>query len=226
MAEPGKKKTALAIDENRISFALLFLLIAIGASYGLWQIVQPLMVQSAQQEDQVSRRQLADDFSNDRQYEEAVLLYEEILGDDPLNGYVTAKLALTYENMMRNLSGKERKIYDETENSIDLPSDELEQLDKDINVHLLKAIDQYAKLKDHLRFRAWGTGRQILLYAIKAERDDDEQYAQKAIRIARDSLEGNYGWPRIFSSQEAQYLMKYPEFRKLSEMYPPPPRIF
>lgn len=226
---PSANKPTFGIDENRLSFGILILLIVAGVGYGLWQVVEPL-IESREVNTEVSRRKIADKHYSDKEYVDSAELYREILNEDPWNGFVIAKLGLAHDQMVERLvieadamisrAEPQETTTENDDTGDDVPVEPIDeallgQLESQIDHHLTQATTEFEKLRDHARFRSWGNWRTIRLYVLKAKRDEDNAWADKAIEATRESLEGGYTWNRMFRSGEIAWLRNFPEYRKL-----------
>lgn len=220
---PVATKPKFGIDENRLSFGILILLILAGVGYGLWQVVEPLI--ETRVEEEGSRRTIADQHYTDKEFLESAELYQEILDEDPWNGYIIAKLGLAHERVMDKLINDAAGVRRRTDGKADkapavvLTAAQKQDLENRIESHLVKAAAEFEKLEDHARFRSWGTWRLIRVYAIQAKRKDDDAYATKAIEATRKALKGDYAYGRMFQANEVAVLRNYPEYNDLLKKY-------
>ena len=203
-------KTTFGLNEDRISFGILILLIIAGIGYGVWLMLKPWL-DGAQVSDPLSRRQVADQFSASGEYPEAVDVYKKMLADDPWNGLANAKLAVIYRRMLEedlkqleNLPAAETSIREE-------------QLESQIEQHLDASAEQLELLTRHDRFRRLAFRALIDLYCSEAKRKDDREYVAKAIETVRSALSAGFKWDLILETEQIAYLSQYPEFENSPE---------
>ncbi len=176
-----------SIDENRLSFGLLILLILGGLGYGLWSMLSPLISMNGSGSQAVSLRQVADDHFKHERYNDAINSYREMVLEDPNNGYAISRIAAISRYQWKN---NWKKINELAESDADSP--EVNSLKDDSSQRFEFTVSQYTRLLDFARYRCIAYLNLACLHSEQFVNTGNEEESELAIATIEEMLSQKY----------------------------------
>ena len=213
IVDPKSEKSGFSlssIDEHRLSIGLLILVLLVGAGYGIWTLMVPLLPESAVAKT-VSRKEQALAYCKDRDWNNAIPLYREMLKDDPENGYATQRLALIRETQLFANWREIRKI----NKSEDSAGPSVEILDDEAELFEF-SIQRWRELRDNTRYRRLAYERIASLHAYRSSQIDAPEEIDRAVKALKEMLDkGLVTSKGIENSDPFLDLQDHPNFQRL-----------
>jgi len=155
-----------------------------GIGYGLWMIASPLLPDVIAAEATESRNQIGDVHLKNGEWLNALSVYNEILEDDPDNGYVIWKIALSWQNQLWEKWGELAKFREAN------PGAEFsEQILADESHLFEQATKFWAQLLDNARYRQRAYERLAIFHSLRSQRINAPKEIDKAIAVLEEMLE-------------------------------------
>ena len=211
-SSPEKRGFSLfSIDEHRLSLGLLALTLLAGAGYGIWLVLSPFLPNSIAAEVTESRNQIADTHYRNKDWTSAISVYNEMLEDDPDNGFVLLKTSTAWANRLAvkwDEITKLREANPDAEFSEEFLADELRIFEQ--------TTKSWTKLTDSARYRRQAFERIASLHSLRSQRMNDPDELDKAIAVLQEMFENDCTTLRgIKDTQSLRPLRSYKRFSNL-----------
>lgn len=202
----------LSIDESRLAYGLLTLLITGAIGYGVWTGVSWAIGSDSAPSNPIPLRRVADEQFKFEKYTDAAATYAQIFEADPNNGFAAWRVAAIEKYYWRNAWKEIRKL-----ESQEVPDElEIESLQKFASNKFDRAIFYYRKLLDFARYRA---NAYLSLGSMHSEcflNTGDAEQVELSVDIINEMLEeklySQYGLDEIGALAG---IRKHPEYSRL-----------
>lgn len=163
------------------------------------------------QDSTASRRAEGDQLFKDGRWSKALLVYREMLVDDPDNGLALRKIANTVENQWRKTwhdFGKSNEASNQPNNSGPDPVLENKQFEISVN--------SWKRLLDNARYRRTAYERLARVHAFRFGQVGDDEDQEKAIGFLTEMLDKRMTTKDpIYRIPDFRFLRKHPSYREL-----------
>ncbi|QEG20736.1 hypothetical protein [Mariniblastus fucicola] len=173
-----------SIDEHRLSSGLLALLLLGGLGYLIWLVVAPFLPASVATPITESRNQIADSHFEDSDWDKAVSVYNQMLKDDPDNGFVILKIAKARHNELLEKWKECEKVSDVSS----VENEAMETILAEEEVLFNQVILAWSRLFDNARYRRRCYERVACLHSMRFAKLKYEDESEKAIAALEEML--------------------------------------
>jgi len=210
-AETNSGYSLFSIDEHRLSVGLLALVLLAAMGYGVWLAISPFIPKSAEVEASQSRSRLADSHFKLQEWTKAVEIYNQILKDDPENGYAVFQIATAWESQLL----EKWQQYSGLESTTGSASASEELLAEETRA-FGAVVNNWSKLLDNARFQRHAYERLASLHCTRSTYRDSKEELDKAVLVLDEMLKkGFMVSPNIKGRSDLAPLVRHPEFNRL-----------
>lgn len=212
-AETKTGFSLFSINEHRLSIGLLSVFLIGAVCYGVWLLISPMLPEVFAGK-AVSRTQTANTYYRNRQWDKSIGIYNEILADDPENGFAILAISMASE---RKLYSKWTRYNSLVEKSAD--ADTVEAVLAEEAIVFDQAINSWKGLFDHARYRARGMERIACLHSLRFSKLKDAAELELAFDALESMFDAGYVTARgMYNTRQLTPLKGYEEFRRLAKL--------
>ena len=210
-AESKSGFSLFSIDEHRLSVGLLVLLLLSASGYGIWVAMAPFLPSTARVESKTPRKEIANAHFASKEWSDAIQILQEMLEDDPDNGFAIQRLALARERQAVDKWNQFKELGATTGNS-----NAGNEILAEESVFFEAAIARWSDLLDNARYERTAYERLASIHARRAKSLGDPEDIEKAIEVLDAMFKNGHTTSRGIGPMRSFVALKdHSEFNRL-----------